>query len=138
MAKTDTFHCSVITPERSVLDCPATFVAFPAHDGEMGILAHRAPIVCKLGIGSLRVESQGRTETYFLDGGFARMLDNHLTILTEQAKASSEIQVNVAEQAMATARSMPSVDQQAFLARQRAMKRAQTQLQIARGRSPRS
>ncbi len=36
--KSDTFHCSVITPERAVLETEATFVAFPAHDGEVGIL----------------------------------------------------------------------------------------------------
>ena len=29
MARTDTFHCSVITPERAVLEADASFVAVP-------------------------------------------------------------------------------------------------------------
>jgi F0F1-type ATP synthase epsilon subunit len=31
----NTFHVSVITPERAVLETEATFVAFPAWDGEV-------------------------------------------------------------------------------------------------------
>jgi len=135
MAKIDTFQCSVITPERSVLDCAATFVAFPAHDGEMGVLPQRAPLVCKLGIGPLRVDSLGKTETYFIDGGFAQMLDNRLTILTEHANKVSELKPGPAEQALATARAMPISDDQAFEARQRAVKRAQVQLKLGRSRS---
>jgi F-type H+-transporting ATPase subunit epsilon len=132
MAKIDTFQCRVITPERSVLDCAATFVAFPAHDGEMGVLPHRAPLVCKLGIGPLRVDSLGKTEVYFIDGGFAQMLDNRLTLLTEQANRASELKPGPAEQALAAARAMPIPDDQAFDARQRAVKRAQVQLRLAK------
>ena len=135
MARIDTFQCSVITPERSVLDCAATFVAFPAHDGEMGVLPHRAPLVCKLGIGPLRVDSLGKTEIYFIDGGFAQMLDNRLTILTEQAKRASELKRGPAEEALAQARAMPIPDDQAFDARQRAVKRAQVQLRLVRNPS---
>ena len=46
---TNTFHCSVITPERAVLETEATFVAFPAWDGEVGILHDRAPLLFKMG-----------------------------------------------------------------------------------------
>ena len=132
MAKTGSFHCSVITPERSVLDCDATFVAFPAHDGEIGVLPHRAPLVCKLGIGALRVESLGKTESYFIDGGFAQMLNNRLTILTEQARKASELQPASAEQALSTARALPIPDEQAFEARQRSIQRARVQLKLAK------
>ena len=98
----------------------------------MGVLPHRAPLVCKLGIGPLRVESQGKTESYFIDGGFAQMLDNRLTILTEQAKKSSEIQRAPAEQALSAARAMPISDEPAFEARQRSIQRAQVQLRLAK------
>jgi F-type H+-transporting ATPase subunit epsilon len=82
-----TFHCSVVTPEREVVDTDeATFVAFPAHDGEVGILAHRAPLLCQLGKGKLRIEKRGETLRFDIQGGFAQMVDNRLTILTENAK----------------------------------------------------
>ena len=89
MAKVETFHCSVVTPERAVLECEARFVAFPAHDGEMGVLPNRAPLVCKLGIGPLRVEGTDAAHVLFIDGGFAQMLDNRLSILTKQAHATT-------------------------------------------------
>ena len=129
----DTFHCSVITPERAVLSTDATFVAFPAHDGEVGILAHRAPLLYKMGIGELRVEAPEGNRRLFVDGGFAQMVDNRLTILTEQARAVEEIDREAARRALEEARSMPSVTDAEFAARQRAMKRAETQLRLTAG-----
>ena len=131
MATTDTFHCSVITPERAVLETDAIFVAFPAHDGEVGILAHRAPLLFKMGIGELRVEAPEGNRRLFVDGGFAQMVDNRLTILTEQARAVEEIDRDAARRALEEARSMPSVTDAQFAARQRALRRAETQLRLA-------
>jgi len=80
-----TFHCSVVTPERAVLETEATFVAFPAHDGEIGILQNRAPLLCQLGKGALRVETGKETQRFKIEGGFAQMVDNKLTLLTNGA-----------------------------------------------------
>jgi F-type H+-transporting ATPase subunit epsilon len=131
MARTDTFHCSVITPERAVLETEATFVAFPAHDGEVGILAHRAPLLYKMGIGELRVESSEGSRRLFVDGGFAQMVDNRLTILTEQARAVEDIDREAVRRSLAEAQSMPMVTDAEFAARQRAVQRAETQLRLA-------
>ena len=130
MARTDTFHCSVITPERAVLEADATFVAFPAHDGEVGILRDRAPLLYKMGIGVLRVETPEGNHTFFVDGGFAQMVENRLTLLTEQAKRVEEIDREGARRALAEAREMPMVGDAEFAARQRAMKRAEVQLHL--------
>jgi F-type H+-transporting ATPase subunit epsilon len=131
MAKNDTFHCSVITPERAVLEADATFVAFPAHDGEVGILPGRAPLLFKMGIGELRVESPEGNHNFFVDGGFAQMVENRLTLLTEQAKAVEEIDPAAAGRALAEARDMPMVSETEFAARQRAVRRAETQIHLA-------
>ncbi len=131
MAKNDTFHCSVITPERAVLETDATFVAFPAHDGEVGILPGRAPLLFKMGIGSLRVESPEGNREFFVDGGFAQMVENRLTLLTEQARAVEDIDPAAAERALAEAREMPMVTEAEFAARQRAVSRAETQIRLA-------
>lgn len=86
-----TFWCTVITPERAVLEREATFVAFPAVDGEIGILAQRAPLLAQLGAGELRVESAAGRERLFVAGGFAQMVDNRLTLLTEEARPIEEL-----------------------------------------------
>ena len=130
MAKTNTFECSVVTPEQAVLECRATFVAFPAHDGEIGILVNRAPLLCKLGIGRLRVESPDEKHTMFVDGGFAQVVDNRLTILTEQAVRPDQIDREAAAQALTDARAMKITDEDSFIARTKAIQRAQAQLKL--------
>ena len=131
MAKTPTFHCSVITPERAVLECEARFVAFPAHDGEVGVLPGRAPLVCKMGIGALRVETGDATHLFVVDGGFAQMLNNRLTILTEQCRRAEELDAGGAEKAMADALAMKIPDDAAYAARSKAVQRARVQRRLA-------
>jgi len=132
MAKTNTCQCLLIPPERIVLDTAATFVAFPAHDGEVGILPQRAPLVYKLGIGALRIKTPSETHVYYIDGGFAQMADNKLAILTEQARKTADIQPAAAEKALADARSMPGTDATTREARENAMRRAKAQLRLVR------
>ena len=69
----DTFHCSVVTPERAVLECDAVSAVFPAWDGEIGILPGRAPLLCRLGLGILRAKTAEETHLFFIDGGFAQI-----------------------------------------------------------------
>jgi len=132
MAKIDTFHCSVITPERAVIECDARFVAFPAHDGERGVLPNHAPLLCKMGIGRLRVETPDEKHTLFVDGGFAQIADNRLTILSEQARRPAEIDVGAVTHALADARAMRITDDESSIARDKAIKRAKVQMKIAR------
>lgn len=102
----DTFHCSIVTPERAVLEAEAHSVSLPAHDGEIGILRGRAPLLCQLGIGTLRVEGPAGKEVFFVDRGFAQMADNKLTILTEQARRPAEIDREATEKALHDAQAM--------------------------------
>ncbi len=86
MATEKLLHCSVITPERKVLEAEATSVVIPAHDGEIGILFNRAPLLCELGRGSLRLDSPGEgVKRLRIEGGFAQVLVNEVTVLTEKA-----------------------------------------------------
>ena len=130
MTKTETFHCSVITPERAVLECEARFVAFPAHDGEVGVLPNRAPLVCKMGIGELRVQAGDTTHALFVDGGFAQMLNNRLTILTEQARRVQELNSAGVQQSLADALAMKIPDDAAYVARTGAVERARVQRRL--------
>ncbi len=124
----ETFHCSVVTPERAVLECDATSAIFPAHDGEVGILPQRAPLLCRLGIGVLRVETEGKERQYYIDGGFGQMVDNRLTLLTEQARGDDEIDLDAARQALKDAKALSVED--GYDERQAAIHRARVQLKI--------
>lgn len=86
-----TFHCSLVTPERQVLDDELVYASIPAWDGLMGIAPQRAPIVAKLGEGVLRLDySQGGSRYFFVSGGFAQMKDNSLSLITSQAMAAEQ------------------------------------------------
>ncbi len=85
MAQSKNIALTVITPERQVLDVQADAVVIPAHDGELGVLRDRAALMCELGIGQLRYTQASQTRRLFIDGGFAQVFDNHVTVLTSQA-----------------------------------------------------
>jgi F-type H+-transporting ATPase subunit epsilon len=126
-----TFRCTVITPERPVLDREASFVAFPAFDGEMGVLPGRAPLLAKLGSGELRIESPEGNAAFFVHGGFAQMLDDKLTLLTEEARPLSEVDSAQAERDLQTALGLPAPDEPAAQARDRAVARARALRRVA-------
>ena len=75
-------NVAIVTPERAILDEPADFVALPMFDGEVGILPGRAALIGRLGIGELRVRRGTETKRLFVDGGFAQVRDNVVTVLT--------------------------------------------------------
>ncbi len=134
MAEGQTFHLSIVTPERAVLECEARSAVFPAWDGDVGILRNRAPLLCRLGVGRLTAETVDEgVRQLFIDGGFGQMVENRLTILTEGAKEIADLDREEARQALAAAQEMSSADAKAFGERQRAMERARAALRLTGG-----
>lgn len=124
MATNEPIELTVITPERQVLSQQTDSVVVPAHDGELGILELRAALMCELGIGQLRYHSGGQEHRVYIDGGFAQVLGNHVTVLTTHAIPAGEItaeQVSEAEQAVATHK---GYEPDTMRARERAQRRA--------------
>lgn len=94
VAPSGTLQCQVITPEKTVFSRTVDFVALPLFDGELGVLPGRAPLLGRLGYGELRVRSGGSTESYFVEGGFAQIRDNVVTVLTNSAVLPGAIEMN--------------------------------------------
>jgi F-type H+-transporting ATPase subunit epsilon len=126
-----TLQCVVVTPERAVLDEPVDFVALPLYDGELGVLPDRAPLIGRLGYGELRLRRGPQTQRYFVDGGFAQVRDNVVTVLTAHAIKAEEINRAAAEQALQAALA-PATTPEAQEAQHKAQQRARAQLQVAR------
>ena len=81
-----TFALSIVTPEQAVLETEATYANLPAHDGQIGILQNRAPLLTKLGTGTLETRlADGKSRRFDVSGGFAQMRNNKLTVLCEKA-----------------------------------------------------
>jgi F-type H+-transporting ATPase subunit epsilon len=128
-----TFHVAVVTPEREVLALEARAVTLPAYDGEMGILARRAPLLTQLGSGELRVEAaDGGKRALFVSGGFAQMVENRLTVLTEEALEPAALTREAARSGLARAASLPNRSEAEHERRQRAADRARALGRLAR------
>lgn len=133
MAKQKTLHCSVITPEQQVVDADVQGVILPAHDGQVGVLNQRAPMLCEAGIGVLRLQGgEMDGKEFYIDGGFAQVLSNEVTVLTPRAIPAGEVTRKAADEAKQAAEAMKVSDDASATARDRAMTRARTLEKLVR------
>jgi F-type H+-transporting ATPase subunit epsilon len=126
------FQCTLVTPEQQVLDEKIEQAIVPGHDGLMGILTGRSPLLMKLGTGTLRIDLPGGQQRYFfVDGGVAQMKDNKLTILSTDAAASSAISAETARAEYAEAEARRPTDAKTAKDREHQMARARAKLASA-------
>lgn len=104
MPQNKTFQCIVIAPQGRVLDCRATSVIFPSHDGQTGIMHDHMPMFCKLGLDIMKVtpytsQQEPITEDIFLliDGGFAMVGPDIVELVVYDAVSLKETKVEKIE-----------------------------------------
>lgn len=128
------YRCTVVTPEKQVLDEQVTHVSIPAWDGQIGLLHLRAPLLAKLGYGPLKLElASGDTKTLFVGGGFAQMKDDELAILTDEAIDASAINRTDAEAALKEALALRGIGDEEADRRDRQVNRARAMVALASG-----
>ncbi len=127
----DQIQCVVVTPERTLFDELVEFVALPLLDGELGILPGRSPLLGRLGYGELRTRTHGNSQRYFIDGGFAQVRDNVVTILTNRAMPVSQLDAAAATADLEKARTRTTGNEQEATERTRLMDRARAMIRVA-------
>ena len=126
------FSTSIITPEKAVYEGDVTSAVVPAHDGEVGFLQDRAPMLVRLGIGTLRIDGgDDGSLAFVVDGGFAEMVDNKLTVLTEQAIPAGDLDATQAQSELADAESLPAHTADEVATRNVALARAKAKVKLA-------
>jgi len=93
----------IITPDSKVLNTEADQVVLPTELGETGILTGHIPMVTKIVAGELKVTQDGETEVIAVDHGFAKILGNTISVLTEAAIDVNGIDLGEVESAQARA-----------------------------------
>lgn len=93
----------IITPDAKVLSTEADQVVLPTESGEAGILTGHIPLVTNIVAGELKVIKGGQSEYIAVDHGFAKVLGNTVSVLTEAAIDVSEIDLSEVESAQARA-----------------------------------
>jgi F-type H+-transporting ATPase subunit epsilon len=124
-------RCTIVTPERAVLDAVCDMVILPLFDGELGVLAGRAPFVGQLGPGELRLKTGNAVARFFVDGGFAQVRGNVVNVLTQKAIPAKDVTAEKAEAARAEADGLAATDEVTRTNRNRAVARARGMAKVA-------
>lgn len=75
----------IVTPEKIVHQGEADSVILPTVEGQVGILPGHLPLMTKLETGELQLVRGGQREFFVVDGGYARLCADTLSVLTEGA-----------------------------------------------------
>ena len=123
-------RCVVVTPEETVLDTAADFIALPLFDGEIGIAVNHSPMIGRLGYGELRIRSDAETTSYYVDGGFVQIADNVVSVLTNRSTPAEAVDAEVAQEQLQTALGRAAAGDEQLMTRDRAQAQARAQLRM--------
>jgi F-type H+-transporting ATPase subunit epsilon len=78
-------HFSLVSPERELFSGEVDQVDAPGIEGDFGVLAGHAPFMTALKTGEVKVTDGAATRVFEIEGGFADVTPDGLTILAESA-----------------------------------------------------
>ncbi len=125
-------RCVIVTPERTELDREAEYISLPLYDGELGVMKGRAPLIGRLGFGTLRLQTAAGPERYYIDGGFAQVENDVVNILTGKAIAADLIDGDAARQTLEEAQEMPGSTPEETALKEMALQKARGQVRASR------
>jgi F-type H+-transporting ATPase subunit epsilon len=81
-------HFELVTPARLVRSEDVHMVVVPGSEGEFGVLEGHAPFMSTIRDGALKVyrTENGAPEEIMIEGGFAEVGENGLTVLAEHVE----------------------------------------------------
>ena len=124
-------QCVVVTPEATVLESSAEFIALPLPDGEIGIAPLHSPMIGRLGYGEMRLVEGGKARRFYVDGGFVQVADNVVSVLTNRALPAEEIDADQASERLAESQKRPAAGDEMLAIRERQVTQARAQLRVA-------
>jgi F-type H+-transporting ATPase subunit epsilon len=102
MATSATMHVELVSPERKLFSGEATIVIARPEGGDAAFLPGHAPFLGLLGTGPVTIRTaEGKEVKAAIHGGFIEVRNNAVTILSDVAELSSEINVGRATEAKA-------------------------------------
>nr|YP_010015973.1 ATP synthase CF1 epsilon subunit [Cypripedium subtropicum]QOI73002.1 ATP synthase CF1 epsilon subunit [Cypripedium subtropicum] len=95
-----TLNLCVLTPNRIIFDSEVKEIILSTNSGQIGVLPNHAPIATAVDIGLLRIRLNDQWLTVALMSGFARISNNEITILGNDAEISTDIDPQEAQQTL--------------------------------------
>ncbi len=82
-------HFELVTPEKLVRSEDVHMVVVPGMEGDFGVLAGHAPFMSTIRNGEISIHRNagGEPERIAIEGGFAEVNEQGLTVLAEKAEA---------------------------------------------------
>ena len=96
----DTFRLLLVTPERTLLDEEVDEVTAPGTVGEFGVLPNHTTFLSSLDAGHLVYKQGSQSKLLAVNGGFAEVVDNVMTVLADSAEFADEIDDEAARAAL--------------------------------------
>lgn len=89
----------IVTPEEKVYSETVDSVVLPTTSGEVGILPGHIPLITEISAGELAVTKDGELDLLAVDQGFAEVIGDTVSVLTEAAIDIEDIDLKSAEEA---------------------------------------
>ena len=125
----------VVTPSRRVLSGRAREVRIPGILGELGVLPGHTPLLTSLGTGNVTWYDGDTTGRLVVQGGFAEVQPDAVTVLASVAEAVDEIDLDAARATMAEAKEkLKTVDAGDFDEVDSQLRLAEARINAAAGR----
>ena len=135
MKQSGAVRCVIVTPEATVLDTQARFVALPLFDGQRGIGHGHAPFIGRLGAGEVRITGEqgagdGVRRT-FVEGGFVEVGHDIVTVITQRALPAEKLDAAAARADLEKIAATKATGDEAIAARLRAQDAARAVVRTA-------
>jgi len=95
----DTLQLEIVTPGAVIYSEAVDMVTLPGSEGEMGIYPNHVPLMTKIQAGELIAKKAGSEEILAVSEGFAEITGDHVSILTDNAANSADIDEATVEEA---------------------------------------
>ncbi len=132
-----TLRLEIVTPEAKIYSEDVDGVTIPGADGEYGILPMHIPLITALKPGALKVQKGGQEVFIATGGGFAEVMPDHVSVLTDMALRDTDVDESAAQTAVDRAKAAladKSLSSEAQAEAEAALTRSLVQLQIKRNR----
>ena len=90
----------IVTPEAKAFSGEVEMVVLPGVEGELGVLPMHVPLMTQLLPGEVRILQDGKQTELVVGTGFVEVSQTHVSILTDMAMSDTEIDEQVAEEAV--------------------------------------
>ena len=101
----ESIKIDIVSPESLVLSEEAVSVSVPGQEGYFTVMGEHAPLMTTLKPGFVTVERSSGTATFYVQGGFADISPEGVTILAEQARTGADFDRSEIEAAVRAAQS---------------------------------